>query len=85
MKTISNIKETKARGSFVVLVTLDSIYEDYKNDDFYDEIITLKDLNDFTSPLLAMTIFQLLSYEVAYLKGEEIDKPRNLAKSVTVE
>ena len=34
MKTISNIKETKARGSFVVLVTLDSIYEDYKNDDF---------------------------------------------------
>lgn len=85
MKTISNIKETKARGSFVVLVTLDSIYEDYKNDDFYDEIITLKDLNDFASPLLAMTIFQLLSYEVAYLKGEEIDKPRNLAKSVTVE
>ena len=85
MKTISNIKETKARGSFVVLVTLDSIYEDYKNDDFYDEIITLKDLNDFTSPLLAMTIFQLLSYEVSYLKGEEIDKPRNLAKSVTVE
>ena len=85
MKTISNIKETKARGSFVVLVTLDSIYEDYKNDDFYDEIITLKDLNDFTSPLLAMTIFQLLSYEVAYLKGEEIDKPRILAKSVTVE
>ncbi len=85
MKTISNIKETKARGSFVVLVTLDSIYEDYKNDDFYDEIITLKDLNDFTSPLLAMSIFQLLSYEVAYLKGEEIDKPRNLAKSVTVE
>ena len=85
MKTISNIKETKARGSFVVLVTLDSIYEDYKNDDFYDEIITLKDLNDFTSPLLAMTIFQLLSYKVAYLKGEEIDKPRNLAKSVTVE
>ena len=85
MKTISNIKETKARGSFVVLVTLDSIYEDYKNDDFYDEIITLKDLNDFTSPLFAMTIFQLLSYEVAYLKGEEIDKPRNLAKSVTVE
>lgn len=85
MKTISNIKETKARGSFVVLVTLDSIYEDYKNDDFYDEIITLKDINDFTSPLLAMTIFQLLSYEVAYLKGEEIDKPRNLAKSVTVE
>lgn len=85
MKTISNIKETKARGSLVILVTLKSIYEEYKNDDFYDEIITIKDINDFTSPLLAMTIFQLLSYEVAYLKGEEIDKPRNLAKSVTVE
>ena len=69
MKTISNIKETKARGSFVVLVTLESI----------------KDVDSFVSPLLAITIFQLISYEVAKLRGEAIDKPRNLAKSVTVE
>lgn len=85
MKTISNIKETKARGSFVVLVTLDSIFDEYKNDDFYDEVITIKDVDSFTSPLLAITIFQLISYEVAKLRGEAIDKPRNLAKSVTVE
>ena len=85
MKTISNIKETKARGSFVVLVTLDSIFDEYKNDDFYDEVITIKDVDSFVSPLLAITIFQLISYEVAKLRGEAIDKPRNLAKSVTVE
>ena len=85
MKTISNIKETKARGSFVVLVTLESIFDEYKNDDFYDEVITIKDVASFASPLLAITIFQLISYEVAKLRGEAIDKPRNLAKSVTVE
>ncbi len=85
MKTISNIKETKARGSYVVLVTLDSIYEEYKNDDFYDEVITVKDISSFTSPLLSIVVFQLLAYEVARLRGEAIDKPRNLAKSVTVE
>ena len=85
MKTISNIKETKARGSFVVLVTLESIFDEYKNDDFYDEVITIKDVDSFASPLLAITIFQLISYEVAKLRGEAIDKPRNLAKSVTVE
>jgi len=85
MKTISNIKETKARGSFVVLVTLESIFDEYKNDDFYDEVITIKDVDSFVSPLLAITIFQLISYEVAKLRGEAIDKPRNLAKSVTVE
>lgn len=85
MKTISNIKETKARGSYVVLVTLDSIYEEYKNDDFYDEVITVKDISSFTSLLLSIVVFQLLAYEVARLRGEAIDKPRNLAKSVTVE
>lgn len=85
MKTISNIKETKARGSYVILVTLDSIYEEYKNDDFYDEVITVKDISSFTSPLLSIVVFQLLAYEVARLRGEAIDKPRNLAKSVTVE
>lgn len=85
MKSISNIKEVKARGAFVIFVTLDSIYEEYKNDDFYDEVITVEDISSFTSPLLVMTIFQLFAYKVAYLRGEAIDKPRNLAKSVTVE
>ena len=85
MKTISNIKETKARGSYVVLVITKDIFENYKNDDFYDQVIQIESTNEFLSPLLAATVFQLLSYEVARLKGEAIDKPRNLAKSVTVE
>ena len=85
MKTISNIKETKARGSYVVLVITKDIFENYKNDDFYDQVIQIESINEFLSPLLAATVFQLLSYEVARLKGEAIDKPRNLAKSVTVE
>ena len=84
-KTISNIKEVKARNAYVVLITTDKIYEKYKTSDFYDKKIVLENKNNYINPLLVATILQLLAYQVAYLRGEAIDKPRNLAKSVTVE
>ena len=84
-KTISNIKEVKARNAYVVLITTDKIYEKYKTSDFYDKKIVLENKNNYINPLLVATILQLLAYQVAYLRGEAIDQPRNLAKSVTVE
>ena len=84
-KTISNLKETKARGAKILLVTTKEIANDYQNDQFYDYIITVDNLNNFFQGLPIITSLQLLSYYVALLKGENIDQPRNLAKSVTVE
>lgn len=84
-KTISNIKEVKARNAYVALITTDKIYEKYKTSDFYDKKIVLENKNNYINSLLVATILQLLAYQVAYLRGEAIDKPRNLAKSVTVE
>ncbi|MGN0993341.1 MAG: glutamine--fructose-6-phosphate transaminase (isomerizing) [Bacilli bacterium] len=84
-KTISNIKEVKARNAYVVLITTDEIYEKYKTSDFYDKKIIVENKNNYINPLLVATILQLLAYQVAYLRGEAIDQPRNLAKSVTVE
>lgn len=77
-KTISNIKETKARGSFAILIST------FLNNDF-DHLIKIPKTNDLLTPLLVIIPLQLIAYEVAKLKGCDIDKPRNLAKSVTVE
>lgn len=84
-KTISNLKETKARGARIILVTTKNILKDFEQDHFYEEIIITNNLNPFFQPLTIITTLQLLSYYVALEKGESIDKPRNLAKSVTVE
>lgn len=81
-KTISNIKEVKARGAKVILVTLESLDRDY---DFCDQKIVLPVVPPFVQPILVMPPLQLLSFEVARRRGCDIDKPRNLAKSVTVE
>ncbi len=79
-KTISNIKETKARGAYVILV---SNYEEH--DQYCDDNIVIPKIDPFIQPMLTIIPLQLLAYEVAKLKGCDIDKPRNLAKSVTVE
>jgi len=84
-KTISNLKETKARGSKMILVTTNEIAKSYKDDNSYKFIITVNNLNPFLQSLTIITTMQLISYYVALLKGENIDQPRNLAKSVTVE
>lgn len=82
-KTVSNIKETKARGSFSIFVTTENHIDNC--DEFADEVIILPKTTDFTEPILTVIALQLVAYETAKLRGCDIDKPRNLAKSVTVE
>ena len=84
-KTISNLKETKARGSKIIIVTTKKIAKDYEKDKAYKFIIKVNNLNPFFQSLTVITVMQLISYYVALLKGENIDQPKNLAKSVTVE
>jgi len=79
-KTISNIKEVKARNAFVLFITNEDI-----EDDFYDKKILLPKLHNIVMPILSVIPLQLIAYEVAKLRECDIDKPRNLAKSVTVE
>ena len=79
-KTISNIKEVKARGAKVIFVTSSNIQSD-----FYDFDIRIPKVNELFESILTVVPLQLLAYEVAKLNKCDIDKPRNLAKSVTVE
>ena len=79
-KTISNIKEVKARGAYVILVTNTKPQEK-----FYDELIIIKKIHPIMESILTIIPLQLLAYEIAKNNGCDIDKPRNLAKSVTVE
>lgn len=81
-KTISNIKEVKSRGAMVILLILDSLNI---TDKFYDEKIIIPTTNNLTQSLLTIIPLQLIAYEIAKLKQCDIDKPKNLAKSVTVE
>lgn len=81
-KVLSNIQEIKARkGKIIALVT--------KGDDtinkIVDEVIELPDTQECLEPLLATIPLQLLAYHIAVCKGKNVDQPRNLAKSVTVE
>lgn len=80
-KTASNLKEVGARGAFVTGVT----YEDVDTSDYTDARITIPPMAEITAPLVAAVKLQLLAYYVALEKGCDIDQPRNLAKSVTVE
>lgn len=79
-KTISNIQETIARGARVILFTLSN--EDVGN---VDEIYYMPDINPILQSVLIAIPLQLIAYYTAKLKGCDVDKPRNLAKSVTVE
>ena len=81
LKTISNAKEVKARGAYVILVTDKEVI----NEGVYDELIGIPKVTEELRPILTIIPLQLISYEVAKLKGNDIDKPKNLAKSVTVE
>ncbi len=81
-KTISNIKEVKARGAYVLLIVKEGIEV---SGDIYDDIIVIPSVNDLIMPILTVIPLQLIAYNVAVKRGCDIDKPRNLAKSVTVE
>ena len=78
-KTISNLKEVIARGAKCYLIT----DEDIKEDNI--KVIKIKKVSMFIKPLLTIIPYQLIAYYTAKLKSCDIDKPRNLAKSVTVE
>lgn len=81
LKTISNAKEVKARGAYVILVTDKEVI----NEGVYDELISIPKVTEELRPILTIIPLQLISYQVAKLRGNDIDKPKNLAKSVTVE
>ena len=81
-KTISNIKEVKSRGAEVVYITTDKLDIEAN---FYDEKIVIPTTHKLIEPLLTIIPLQMISYEVAKLRNCDIDKPKNLAKSVTVE
>ncbi len=81
-KTISNIVEVKARGAFVLAVTVEGNREMEKAADY---VIYIPETNPFFANSLAIIPLQLFGYYVAVGKGCDVDKPRNLAKSVTVE
>lgn len=81
-KMISNIKEVKARKAKVIYITTTQLD---REDTFYDEKIVIPTTLDYLQPLLIIIVLQLIAYYTAKLKGCEIDKPKNLAKSVTVE
>ena len=81
-KMISNIKEVKARDAYVIGIAKASDREVGKTEDV---VLHVPDSDNFVVPILAVIPLQLLAYYAAVLKGNDVDKPRNLAKSVTVE
>ncbi len=81
-KTVSNVREVKARGAVVMGVTTT---EHESMAEVADHVITIPVTNEILLPSLTVIPLQLFGYYVASLKGCDIDKPRNLAKSVTVE
>ena len=81
-KTISNVKETKSRDAKVLLFTTkDAVVPD----GVADYVVRLDDYDDLLMPLQLIVPLQLFAYYMAVLRGCDVDKPRNLAKSVTVE
>ena len=81
-KTLGNIKEVKARNAYVIAIANASDNEIVK---YVDSVIKMPDVDELFSPMLAAVTLQLLAYYAAKYLGAEIDQPRNLAKSVTVE
>ncbi|WP_367925449.1 glutamine--fructose-6-phosphate transaminase (isomerizing) [uncultured Ruthenibacterium sp.] len=81
-KTISNVKEVKTRGGRVILLCKESAQVP---DDVADFVIRLPEFEDIFMPMLMIVPLQLFAYYMSVLRGCDVDKPRNLAKSVTVE
>lgn len=81
-KVLSNLEEIKARGGPVIAVASEG---DEETAERADEVIYIPDVPEYLQPLVAVVPLQLLAYHIAVLRGCDVDKPRNLAKSVTVE
>ena len=82
-KTVSNVKSVKARGASVVLVTSDQHLQE--DPEICDHLVRIPAVNPQLSASLSILPMQLLAYYTAVIRGCDVDKPRNLAKSVTVE
>jgi len=81
-KLLNNIEEVKARGGKVIAVTT-VLNQDIEN--LADDVIKVPETTELLSPILLTVPLQLLAYHIAILRGTDVDQPRNLAKSVTVE
>lgn len=82
-KTLSNIREVKSRGAHVLVICPEDLCEQARS--VADEMWLIPNVDDELAPLLAVIPVQLLAYYMAVSRGCDVDKPRNLAKSVTVE
>ena len=82
-KTLSNIKEVKAREGIVIAVATEGHDEEARETS--DLLIQVPHANELLSPILEIVPLQLLAYHIAVRRGCDVDQPRNLAKSVTVE
>ena len=81
-KVMSNLQEIKARGGPVIAIAAEG---DDRVGEVADDVIYIPELEEFLQPIVSVIPLQLLSYHIAILRGCDVDKPRNLAKSVTVE
>jgi glucosamine--fructose-6-phosphate aminotransferase (isomerizing) len=79
---MSNLQEIKARGGPVIAVVCEGDTEVAK---LADDIIEIPTVEEFLQPVVTVIPLQLLAYHIAVARGCDVDKPRNLAKSVTVE
>jgi glucosamine--fructose-6-phosphate aminotransferase (isomerizing) len=86
-KALGNIQEAKARGARMIVVTNASKAHDFEGllDPARDIVLTVPDAHPLLLPVLLVVPLQLLAYHVAICRGADVDQPRNLAKSVTVE
>jgi glutamine---fructose-6-phosphate transaminase (isomerizing) len=82
-KVISNAQEAKARDARLIGVTTATNAQEAAHT--FDDILTVPEVDELISPVLAVIPLQMLSYHIAAIKGLDVDQPRNLAKSVTVE
>ncbi len=81
-KVLSNCEEAKARQAKLIGITN---YIDEKHKNLFDDVVTIPEIPDIVSPALNIIILQLLAYHISEYLGKDVDQPRNLAKSVTVE
>ncbi len=81
-KILSNSEEAKARDARMIALTNS---DDEKLNDLFEDIIRIPDVDEYLSPIIAIIPLQLLAYYIAEFLGKDVDQPRNLAKSVTVE
>jgi glucosamine--fructose-6-phosphate aminotransferase (isomerizing) len=86
-KALGNIQEAKARGGRIIVVTSESRAQAFDEilHEGRDHVLAVPDSHPLMSPVVMVIPLQLLAYHVASLRGCDVDQPRNLAKSVTVE